>query len=54
MAIVGIGFGLGEGLAIALEVPSDIFSIGTIIGYLAFSAWLVATGSMLMGRSVVS
>lgn len=51
-AIAGIGFGLGEGLAIGLGLPGDIYSLGTIIGYLAFSLWLMATGLRIaIGRS---
>lgn len=48
VAILGIGFGTGEGLALALAAPSDLFSVGTIVGYLSLSIWLLATGLVLL------
>ncbi len=47
-AILGIGFGLGEGLATGLGVPGDLFSLGTIAGYLVFSLWLMMTGVLFL------
>jgi hypothetical protein len=48
IAILGIGFGTGEGLAIALNVPGELFSIATISGYLSLSIWLMASGVLLV------
>ena len=50
VAIAGIIFGLGEGLALALGSAGDLFSLGTILGYLAMSVWLVALGLRLWVR----
>ncbi len=53
VAVAGILFGLGEGLALALDAPGDIFSVGTIAGYLAMTVWLILTGCGLVRRGVV-
>ncbi len=52
VAVAGILFGLGEGLALALDVPGDIFSFGTIAGYMAMTVWLILTGFGLVMRGV--
>lgn len=44
LAIAGIGVGLGDGLAVALNAPSEVFSLFTIAGYLAFTVWLITVG----------
>lgn len=44
LAMVGIAIGLGEGLAVALNAPNDMFSLFTVAGYMAFSVWLIVTG----------
>ena len=36
--------GTGEGLAIALGQPGDLFGLITIAGFLALTLWLIATG----------
>lgn len=41
-------FGTGEGLAFALGKSGDIFSLGTIAGFVLLSVWLVMTGFGLM------
>lgn len=48
LAIAGISVGLGEGLSVALGSPADLFSLFTILGYLAFSAWMVTLGLSLL------
>lgn len=54
LAVVGIVLGLGEGLSLALGTPVAMFSLFTILGYLAFSLWLVLTGiAMLRGTTPV-
>lgn len=54
LAMVGIAIGLGDGLAVALNAPNDVFSLFTIGGYLAFSVWLIVTGiGFLTGRPAV-
>ena len=44
LGMVGIAIGLGDGLAVALNAPNDMFSLFTVGGYLAFSVWLIVTG----------
>lgn len=39
-----IAVGTGEGLAIALGYPGEIFSAATIGGFLGLTLWLIATG----------
>lgn len=54
LAIMGIGIGLGDGLAVALNTPNAMFSLFTVGGYLAFSVWLIVTGAgFLFGRPAV-
>ena len=48
VAILAIGFGLGDGLAVALDVQTRMFRISTVVGYMALTGWLVATGMALM------
>lgn len=40
--------GTGEGLALALAADGGPFSIATIAGFLAFSAWLAGTGVLAL------
>lgn len=42
--------GTGEGLALALGAPGDLFSLATIAGFLALTLWLIATGAGLLRR----
>lgn len=44
LTVIAMGFGLGDGLMVALDNAGAIFTISTIIGYLALSVWLVLTG----------
>jgi len=39
-----IGFGTGEGLALAFGGSGEVFSLGTIGGFLGFTVWLILTG----------
>ncbi len=39
-----LAVGTGEGLALAIGQPGELFSIATIVGFLGLSAWLIATG----------
>lgn len=39
-----IAFGTTEGLALALGTPGDLFSNGTIAGFLGLTLWLILTG----------
>lgn len=48
IAVLSMGFGLGDGLMIALGDADAIFALGTIIGYVALSAWLLLTGILLI------
>jgi len=50
LAVAGIGFGLGEGLALAFGLSGAVFSLGTITGYLAMSVWMVGLGLALWSR----
>jgi len=50
LAVVGITFGLGEGLALASGQSGDLFSLGTILGYLAMSVWMMALGVTLWSQ----
>lgn len=47
-AILAIGFGLGDGLSVALGTPTHLFRLATVTGYLALTGWLIATGIGLM------
>lgn len=50
-AAAAVAIGTNEGLAIALGRSGDIFGLVTIAGFLALSAWLIATGvTMLRGH----
>jgi hypothetical protein len=44
VSAAAIAAGTGEGLALALGGSGDVFSLFTITGFLALSAWLAATG----------
>lgn len=54
----GIGFaaaatmtiGTGEGLAIALGAAGDAYAMATVVGFLAMTAWLIASGVALLRR----
>jgi hypothetical protein len=39
-----IAFGTTEGLALALGRPGELFSLGTIAGFLGLTLWLILTG----------
>lgn len=43
--------GTGEGLMIAAGLDGSLFAIGTITGFLALTAWLIATGTLLLRRA---
>ncbi len=47
-AAATIALGTGEGLALALGAPGDAFALATITGFLALTAWLLATGAGLL------
>lgn len=47
-AAAAIALGTGEGLALALGAPGDSFALATITGFLALTAWLLATGAGLL------
>jgi len=44
LAAGAIGLGLGDGLAIAMGLEVRLFSIATVVGYVAFSVWLLVFG----------
>lgn len=44
-------FGTGEGLMLAAGQDGSLFAIGTIMGFLALTAWLIATGALLLRRA---
>ncbi len=48
LAALAILAGTGEGLAIALGAPGDLFSLATIAGFLGLTVWLIATGIALV------
>lgn len=43
-AALAIALGTGEGLAIALNQPAELFGLITIAGFAGFTLWLIATG----------
>lgn len=45
MAAAAIFVGTGEGLAIALGSPGEVFGMITIAGFLLLTAWLLVTGA---------
>ena len=45
-------FGTGEGLALALGQSGDLFSLATIAGFLALTAWFIATGTGLFRNAL--
>ena len=49
IAVLGIGIGLGEGIAIGLQEDGSAFSLATVLGYLSFSIWMILTGIGLIG-----
>ena len=49
MALLAIG--TGEGLMLALGQDGSLFALGTIAGFLALTAWLIATGAQLLRRA---
>jgi Domain of unknown function (DUF4386) len=51
LAVTGIGIGLGEGLSLALGRDAPLLAMATVIGYLAFSLWLLITGAALVAHS---
>lgn len=51
VAAASITIGLGDGLSLALGAGQEIFSIATVIGYLAFSLWLVMLGIGFFGTA---
>ena len=50
IALLGIGIGLGEGIAIGLQEDGSAFSLATVLGYLSFSIWMILTGISLLGK----
>ena len=58
-ATAGFGFataalltiGTGEGLMLAAGQDGSVFAAGTITGFLALTAWLIATGTLLLRRT---
>lgn len=45
----GIGLGTTEGLLVALGADGSLFSLSTIIGYLALTLWLILAGFEQLG-----
>lgn len=45
-----LAVGTGEGLTIALGRDGSLFALFTIAGFLALTAWLIATGALLLRR----
>lgn len=43
--------GLGEGLAIAIGIDPGMLGLFTLVGYLAFTLWLILTGAVLLRGS---
>jgi len=54
IAVLGIGIGLGEGIAIGLQVDGSAFSPATVLGYLSFSLWMILTGIGLLSNSIAA
>jgi len=48
LSAAAIALGTGEGLVLSLGGTGEIFSVFTITGFLAFSAWMFATGLNLL------
>lgn len=44
IAAIAIVIGAGEGVALALGYPGDVFSLITIVGFAGLTLWLIATG----------
>lgn len=44
-------FGTGEGLMLALGRDGSLYALATIAGFLALTAWLIATGALLLRRT---
>ena len=51
LTAAAIALGTGEGLAIALGQPGELFSFATIGGFLGLTVWLIATGVGLLRGS---
>lgn len=47
-AAAAIAVGTGEGLAIALQQPGELFSLATIAGFMGLTLWLIVTGIGLL------
>lgn len=48
LAALLIAIGLGEGIAIATGTDPGMLGLFTVVGYLAFTVWLILTGASLM------
>lgn len=49
LTAAGIGSGTTEGLAVAMGADGSLFSLFTIIGFLALTLWLILTGLEQLG-----
>lgn len=54
MAALMITIGLGEGIALATGTDPGMLGLFTIIGYVAFTLWLILTGASLLRGTVSS
>ena len=52
LAALLIALGLGEGIAIATGNAPGMLGLFTVVGYLAFTVWLILTGTSLMRGEV--
>jgi hypothetical protein len=48
LAALMIAIGLGEGIALATSTDPGMLGLFTVIGYMAFTVWLILTGSSLL------
>lgn len=48
LAALLIAVGLGEGIALATDSDPGLLGLFTVVGYLAFTLWLILTGSGLL------
>ena len=48
LAAVLIAIGLGEGVALATDTDAGMLGLFTVVGYMAFTLWLILTGASLL------
>lgn len=48
LAALMIALGLGEGIALAVGTAPGLLGLFTVVGYMAFTVWLILTGSSLL------